>query len=56
MFDVASCSIMFDLIFVTFEVNESEHGLSRESVGDELLIREVSFTNLFNDIVGCPLC
>ena len=47
MFDVVS--MMFYLIFVTFG-NESEHGLSKELVGDEFLISEVNFIDLFNSI------
>ena len=49
MFDVASCSNMFDLIFVTFD-NENEQGLNRELVGDELLIDAVDIINLFANI------
>ena len=47
MYDVGS--IMFDLIFVTFG-NEINLGLSRELVGDELLIIAFDVINLFNDM------
>ena len=51
MFEVTSSLIMFDFIFVTFE-NESEHGLSRELFGDELLISAVDVTNKFYITTG----
>ena len=44
---------MFELTFITFG-NESKHGLSRESIGDELrIIRSMLLIYFNNLVIGC---